>query len=182
MGVPNDVVGVDRFVRVVMSTMFAASRYTEQWPESCLSILENIARELKPLLKPFGRPLGKELGVDMGRMVSGIVLREWAFLFGQPRYVVCYSDEGWVLIKKPENKVLYLGNKPVLLANIIGNHIGGAELFIDACVYAISELFRKRKEQLDELEQSCLLGRMYEACNQSKWPDTRKFIDGLAEK
>lgn len=177
MGAPNDVVSVDRLVRVITTTMADAYHYKDNWPTRCLAMLASVSRELEPLLKTFGRPLRAELGVEMRDDISGIVLKKWAYKFGWPEYVVCFSNNGWVLIRGRENLV-YL-DCPLLLANAIGDGIGGAQLFIDACAYAVEQLFRKRGEKLDELKRGCLLWRMYEACNCSKWTDTERFIRDL---
>ena len=79
MGTPNDVVSVDRLVRVITGTMADAFHYKESWPARCLAILERMSRELKPLLKTFGRPLDEELGLSMTLIPVGIVLIEWAY-------------------------------------------------------------------------------------------------------
>jgi hypothetical protein len=179
----NDVVSVVRLVRVITATMVAACRYRKDWQTNCLAILELMARELKPLLKTFGRPLGKELAIGMDPHVSGIVLKEWKYLCPyKPAYVVCYSDVGWVLVRKPDNAISYLDGNPCLLADIIGDGIGGVQLFIDACAHAVEELFWKRREQLDDLEQGCLLRRMYEASKPSMGPDMLKFVRSLSRK
>ena len=140
MGAPNDVVGLDRFVRVITGTM-AAYRYNNNWPTHCLAMLERAGRELKPLLKPFGRPLGKKLGVEMDPHISGIVLiKEWSYRSpDKPPYVVCFGvvgggvAGGWILVRKPDNQ--FFLDQPLLLADAIGKGVGGSggmQMFIDA--------------------------------------------------
>jgi hypothetical protein len=167
--------------------MADAYHYEDNWPVHCLAMLENVGREFKPLLKTFGRPLAKELDIAMIPGVSGIVITEWTYRFpDKPKYVVCFGSiglgvpGGWILVRKPDNEVFL--DEPRMLAEAIGNGIGGiggAQMFIGACAYAVQELFRKRREQLDDLEQGCLLRRMSEAADHSRWSDTKKFIDGL---
>ena len=85
-----------------------------------------------------------------------------------------------MLVRKPDNQVFI--NAPCLLAETIGNGIGGlggVQMFIDACADRVEELFRKRREDLKELEHDCLLRRMYEAADRSKWPDTLTFVANL---
>ena len=175
MGAPNDVASVDRLVRVIASTMVDACFFKENWPARCLTMVEAVGRELKPLLKTFGRPLGKELGIGIDPRVSGIMLKEWSFIPDKPRYVVYYSDIGWLLIRKPGGEVSL---SPNLLADIIGD-AGGMSLFVDACGYAVEELFRKRREKLDELEQNCYLRQMNQAFNPNSWPQMLQFLGTL---
>lgn len=178
----NDVspnyVGPDKIVRVITSMMASAYLYEQEWPRHCLLMLDEMKRQLDPILKVFGRQLHQQLNIDSPIHVRGIVLKEWAHLPEKPCRIVCYSDISWLLIDKANGKQ-YHDPDGCHIAELIGPCVGSAQLFIDACAYTVSQLIEERRIRLAELEQDCLLRRMYEAFDRSKFPDTLKFVKGL---
>lgn len=176
--VNSNYVSPDKMVRVITSTMASAYFYEQDWPKHCLLMLNEMKRQLGPILKVFGRDLHQQLTIDSPFHVRGIVLKEWAFLPEKPRRIVCFSDISWLLID-PTDGSQYHDPEGQSLAELIGPNVGGAQLFIDACAYRVSQLFEERRLRLAELERSCLLWLMCTAFDRSRFLDTVNFVRSL---
>jgi hypothetical protein len=197
----NDVntITVDRILRVAAVTMAAAHNYERDWSKKAVVMINAIARELKPFLKVFARPLNEQLSIQSPELGKGIVMRtssvdkpdgpdDWSYLYDDskpnqvPRYIVCFGDRGWTLVRKPDMQVIEA--TPEMVAGITGESDGrygegGMSLFLSAWEYTIAELIRERRQRLDDLEQGCLLGLMEKAFQKSKWADMQKFTRSL---
>ena len=182
----NDVASVDRLVRVITTAMAAARFCKKDWQKYHLLIFAEMRRQLAPIVETFRRPLAEELKRQFSEEIKlkveykGIVLTEWAFVPGMPQHIVCADDLGWLLVRRPENDLIIGGSQ--ILLNIVGDDIGGTQMFIEACAYAVQKLFEEKRRRLDELENRCLLRSMSEAFDPSKFVDTWRFINSLREK
>lgn len=175
-------VSPDKMLQVITTMMAAAHSYHKDWPKNCLVILNEMARQVKPLLEILRRDLCQELKMEMSVHFQGIVLvKDWCFVPGKPKFTVCYTDNAWILIDVIQKKV-YHDNSGHHLAEIVGRDIGGTHMFIERCAYNVAQIFEERHQRLDEYEDTCLLDLMNLAFEGSKFPDICKFVDSLRQQ
>ncbi len=168
----SDVWGVARLVQVVVTTTAAAKNYSNDWPTSALSVLAQVRGEFSAtFMRTFCKTFieideTKEWADVPGlRNERGILIKgRWSMSFLLPgTHIICLrrSDREFVTINL-ETHVVESGDE--WLAKVIGgpDYPGNMALFIDACAYAREELFRRRRAQLDALEEGCMLRPMSE--------------------
>lgn len=183
---------VNRFIKVMVTTMALARKYGEDWPKSSQTVLamirwEEISAELlKVLARPFSeievtKPFSQ---LDALREERGLVISKgWSMSNLVPGdHLICLRrrDREFVMINRA-NGTVRVGDK--LLARVIGgpDYPGNMHLFIDACAGAIEGQIRAREEALCAMQERCLLSQMYEAFDPNKFEVMRSLVSDLTD-